>query len=104
MKLLNKLVKYLSEYNKVTDKLKDMNKIICKFVCLGYTSTYCYKFFELLNSGSSNLENPVKIIHEINRYRKFSIIVSFNIRKIIYDKNKKNIVIFINQEYFTKYH
>ena len=104
LKLFNKCIKYLSDYNKRIEKFSGKNKNICKFFCLGYIRAYCYKFIDLINSDSSNLENATKIINEINNSKEFRKIISFYIWKIIYNKNKKNIDIFMNPEYITKYY
>ena len=103
LKLFNKCVKYLIDYNNGSEKLEGKNKNICKLFCLGYIRAYCYKFIDLIDSDSPNLENKGKIIKEINKSKDLRKIISFYVWKAIYNKNKKNIDIFINQEYITKY-
>ena len=102
-KLFNKCIKYLNDYNKGNDKLDGKNKNICKLFCLGYIRAYCYTFIDLIDSGSSNLENATKIINEINNSKSFSKMISFYVWKVIYNKKKKNFDIFLNPEYIIKY-
>lgn len=103
LKLFNKSVKYLIDYNEGKKKLEGKNKNICKLFCLGYLRAYCYKFIDLIDTDSPNLENKTKIIKEINNTKDLCKIISIYVWKVIYNKNKKNIDLFINQEYITKY-
>ena len=103
LKLFTKCIKYLIDYNKGNDKLDGKNKNFCKLFCLGYIRAYCYTFIDLIDSGSSNLESPTKIINEINNSKIFSKMISFYVWKVIYNKNKKNFDIFLNPEYIIKY-
>ena len=103
LKLFNKCVKYLSDYKKGNNKLDGKNKNICKLFCLGYLRAYCNKFIDLIDSNSQNLKDISKIINEINNSKELSKIISFYVWKNIYNKNKKNIDIFIDLEYITKY-
>jgi len=103
LKLFNKCVKYLLDYKKGNKKLDEKNKNICKLFCLGYIRVYCYKFIELIDSDSPNLGDISKIIKEINNCKELTKNISFYIWKVIYNKNQKNIDIFINPEYISKY-
>ena len=103
LKLFNKCVKYLLDYNKENKKFEGKNKNICKLFCLGYIRAYCNKFIDLLDSGSPNLGDATKIIKEINNSKDLTKNISFYVWKAIYNKNKKNIDIFINPEYISKY-
>ena len=103
LKLFNKCVKYLLDYNKGNTKLDGKNKNICKLFCIGYIRVYCWKFIDLIDSGSPHLEDASKIIKEINNSKSLSKIISFFVWKAIYNKNKKNIDLFIDLEYTTKY-
>ena len=103
LKLFSKCIKYLLDYNKGNAKLDGKNKNICKLFCLGYIRAYCSTFIDLIDSGSPNLKDSSKIIKEINNSKGLSKIISFYVWKAIYNKNKKNIDIFIDLEYITKY-
>ena len=103
LKLFSKCVRYLIDYNKGNNKLDGKNKNICKLFCLGYIRAYCSTFIDLIDTGSPNLKDPTKIINEINNSKDLSKIISFYVWKAIYNKNKKNIDIFIDLEYITKY-
>ncbi len=103
LKLFSKCVKYLIDYNKGNSKLEGKNKNICKLFCLGYIRAYCSTFIDLIDSSSPNLKDAKKIINEINNSKSLSEIISFYVWKAIYNKNKKNIDIFIDLEYITKY-
>ena len=103
LKLFNKCVKYLIDYKKGNNKLDRKNKNICKLFCLGYLRAYCSTFVDLIDSSSKNLKDISKIINEINNSKELSKIISFYNWKAIYNKNKKNIDIFIDLEYITKY-
>ena len=54
------------DYCKGNEKLEGKNKNMCKLFCLGYIRAYCYKFIDLIDSDSSNIEDATKIIKEIN--------------------------------------
>jgi len=103
LKLFNKCVKYLLDYNKEIEKFEGKNKNICKLFCLGYIRAYCNKFIDLVDSESPNLGDASKIIKEINNSKDLTKNISFYVWKAIYNKNKKNIDIFINPEYISKY-
>ena len=103
LKLFNRCVIFLNDYNSNNDKLNGMNKNICKLFCLGYIRAYCYTFVDLYISESSNLENTSKIINEINNSKTLTKIISFYVWKIIYNKNRKNISIFIDSNYIKYY-
>ena len=103
LKLFNKCVKYLLDYNKEIEKFEGKNKNICKLFCLGYIRAYCNKFIDLVDSESPNLGDVTKIIKEINNSKDFTKNISFYVWKAIYNKNKKNIDVFINPEYISKY-
>ena len=106
LKLFNKCVKYLLDYNKdkeKNEKFEGKNKNMCKLFCLGYIRGYCFKFIDLIDSESPNLGNASKIIKEINNSKDLIKNISFYAWKAIYNKNKKNIDIFINPEYISKY-
>ena len=103
LKLFNRCVRFLIDYNKGSDKLNGRNKNICKLFCLGYIRAYCFKFIDLINSRSPNLENASKIIKEINDSKDLSKIISYFVWKVIYNKNKKNADIFLDPELITKY-
>ena len=77
LKLFSKCVKYLLDYSGGNTKLDGKNKNICKLFCLGYIRAYCSKFIDLIDSGSSNLEDASKIIKEINGSKGLSKIISF---------------------------
>ena len=57
LKLFNKCVKFLIDYNKGNSKLDGKNKNFCKLFCLGYIRAYCNTFIDLIDSRSPNLEN-----------------------------------------------
>ena len=80
-----------------------MNKNISKLFCIGYIRAYCYTFTNLIFPGSSNLKNSSKIINEINNSKALEKIISYYVRKTIYNKYKKNIDIFIDSTYITNY-
>ena len=103
LKLFNKCITFLNGYKENNKKLSEKNKEICKLFCLGYIRTYCYMFVDLLDSNSSNLKDPTKIIKEINNSKSLNKIISFYVWKVIYNKNQKNINIFIDPNYITNY-
>ena len=103
LKLFNKCVKYLIDYKKGNNKLEGKNKNICKLFCLGYLRAYCSTFIDLIDSNSKNLKDISKIINEINNSKELSKIISFYVWKAIYNKNKKNIDIFKDDEYIKNY-
>ena len=103
LRLFKKCVKYLLDYCKGSEKLEGKNKNMCKLFCLGYIRAYCYKFIDLIDSDSSNIKDATKIIKEINNSKDLTKNISFYVWKAIFNKNKKNIDIFINPEYISKY-
>ncbi len=103
LSLFNKCVKYLLDYNKGNKKLEGKIKNLCKLFCLGYIRAYCYKFIDLIDLDSPNLGDISKIIKEINNSKELTKNISFYIWKAIYNKNQKNIDLFINPEYISKY-
>jgi len=77
LKLFNKCVKYLIDYNKDNEKFEGKNKNICKLFCLGYIRAYCNKFIDLIDSESQNLGDISKIIKEINNSKELTKNISF---------------------------
>jgi hypothetical protein len=93
----------LLDYCKSNEKLEGKNKNMCKLFCHGYIRAYCYKFIDLIDSDSSNIEDATKIIKEINNSKDLIKNISFYAWKAIFNKSNKNIDIFINPEYISKY-
>ena len=76
---------------------------MCLLYCLGYIRAYCYNFIQLIDKCSTKLKDYKKIIDAINQEEEIKKIIILYIYKIIYNKNKKNIYIFLNSEFIQKY-
>ena len=100
LKLFSDCINYLNDY--INKKYKE-NKNICKLFCIGYIKAYCYTFIHLSDSGSPYLKEKIKIIQKINNARLLTKDITFYIGKIIYNKNKKNINLFIDPDYRKAY-
>ena len=103
LKLFQNCIIFLNLYNKGNYNNGNGNKNLCKLFCIGYIRAYCYKFIQLIDSCSPQLEKSTKIIAEINKSKSLNKVISFYIWKIIYYRNNQNINIFIDPEYDKKY-
>ena len=101
--LFKRCLKLLNSYKE--DKLNNEkeNKNLALLFCIGYIRAYCYKFIQLIDSGSSHLAEKGKIISIINNFKSLRQIISFYVFKIIYNRNKKDTNIFNDPEFDNKY-
>ena len=90
------------ECNKFLDKYNDINEgftYITKLFCIGYIKSFCYTFIKMHDKKKFNPENVIKIINESDKIN----MVKLYIYKIIYNKNNKQINVFLNSEIIKKY-
>ena len=103
LKMFKECIKFLNNFKKGSHNIEGKNKNLCKLFCIGYIKSYCFTYFNLLDTCSPKLENDLKIINEVNNSKCLSKVISFFIWKIIYNKNNKNIDIFIDPEFIKKF-
>ena len=72
---------------------------ITELFCLGYIKSFCYMFIKMHDKKNFNPENIIKIIKESDKIN----MVKLYIYKIIYNKNNKQMSIFLNSEIIKKY-
>ena len=102
LKLFEDCINCLIDY-KNNKNFKEKNKNICKLFCLGYIKAYCYTFINLSELSSPYLNEKSNIIEKVNNAGILAKNISFYIGKIIYNKNKKNIDLFIDPDYRKEY-
>ena len=72
---------------------------ITELFCIGYIKSFCYTFIKMHNKKKFNPENIIKIINESDKMK----MVKLYIYKIIYNKNNRQINVFLNSEIIKKY-
>ena len=102
LKLFSDCINYLNKFK--NKRFEKRNKNLCKLFCIGYIKAYCYKFINLYEfKNQINNEKILKIINVINNSDSLCNIISIYIWKIIYNKNKKNIGIFVDDKKISDY-
>ena len=72
---------------------------ITELFCIGYIKSFCYTFIKMHDTKNFNPENIIKIINESDKKN----MVKLYIYKIIYNKNKRQINVFLNSKIINKY-
>ena len=81
------------------NNISEGHRYIAELFCLGYIKAFCYIFIKMHDKKKFNPENIIKIINEFDKIN----MVKLYIYKIIYNKNKKKINVFLNSEIIKKY-
>ena len=94
--------KYLNEDFLTSEKYYNKSIHIAKIFCLGYIKAFCYIFVKMHNKSKFD---PKKIIEVIDKYNKDNIVkmIVLYIYKIIYNKNNRQIDIFLKHDIKEKY-
>jgi hypothetical protein len=90
--------KFLSGLNK-GEINEELNINITKLFCIGYIKTFCYMFIKMHNKKKFKPENIINIINESDEIN----MVKLYIYKIIYNKYKKQMNIFLNSDIIDKF-
>jgi len=90
---------FLFDFKTDSDKFFNKRTNITKLFCLGYIRAYCYKFIKM--HDKTDFE-PDEIIKEINKCDKIKM-VKLYIYKIIFNKNNRQIDIFLKNSIKEKY-
>jgi len=80
-------------------KKNEGNSYITELFCIGYIKSFCYTFINMHKKKKFNPENIIKIINESDKMN----LVKLYIYKIIYNKNNRQINVFLNSEIIHKY-
>ena len=80
-------------------KTNEGNSYITELFCIGYIKSFCYTFINMHKKKKFNPENIIKIINESDKMN----LVKLYIYKIIYNKNNRQINVFLNSEIIHKY-
>lgn len=96
-------IEFLELSLKKVDRFNKYNKKIYKLFAINYIKSYCFIFISLINSKSTRLKDPIKIINSIKEFKKMEKIISLYIFKTIYYKNENQIDIFLKEDYIAKY-
>ena len=96
-----KLFKECSEflYKLYKNSISQGLTYITQLFCVAYIKTFCYTFIKLHSKKKFNPENVIKIINECDKIN----MIKLYIYKIIYNKNNKQINVFINNKIKKKY-
>ena len=97
--ILNECSQFLSNFRENNIQFHGKNVHITKLFCIGYIKSFCYIFIK--NHEIPDFE-PDDIIDAINKLSE-SKMIKLYIYKIIYNKNKKQINVFLNDFIITKY-
>ena len=94
--------KYLNEDFQTSKKYYNQSIHITKIFCLGYIKAFCYIFVKMHDKPKFE---PKKIIEVIDKYNKDNIVkmIVLYIYKIIYNKNNRQIDIFLKHDIKEKY-
>ena len=87
--------KFLDKYNHINEGLT----YITKLFYIGYIKSFCYTFIKMHDKNKFNPKNVIKIINKSDKIN----MVKLYIYKIIYNKNNKQINVFLNSEIINKY-
>ena len=90
------------ECNKFLDKFNHINEgltYITKLFCIGYIKSFYYTFIKMHDKNKFNPKNVIKIINKSDKIN----MVKLYIYKIIYNKNNKQINVFLNSEIINKH-
>ena len=91
---------YINFLNELIDnKIDEGLTYITQLFCIGYIKTFCYTFIKMHDDKEYNPDDVIKII---NKYDKKNM-VKLYIYKIIYNKNNKQINVFLNSNIKKKY-
>ena len=91
--------KFLSKFKTNATKYHGKLVNITKLFCIGYIKSYCYTFIEMHDKSEFK---PDEIIKQINKCDEIKM-VKLYIYKIIYNLNKKQINVFLNDASKAKY-
>ena len=93
--------KFLSDINKdeIDEELNKKNINITKIFCIGYIKTFCYMFIKMHNKKRFKPESVIEIINESDEIN----MVKLYIYKTIYNRNKKQMNIFLDDNIIKKY-
>ena len=83
---------FLSKFKKNATKYHGKLVNITKLFCIGYIKSFCYTFIKMHDKSEFK---PDKIIDQINKCHEIKM-VKLYIYKIIYNQNKKQINVFLN--------
>ena len=95
--IFKECINFLDELHK--NEINEGLTYITQLFCIGYIKSFCYTFIELHDEEEFNPENVIKIINESDNIN----MVKIYIYKIIYNKNNKQINVFLNSEIIKKY-
>ena len=91
--------KFLYDLKKDASKFHNKSANITKLFCLGYIKSYCYIFIKMHDKPEFKPDNIIKAINKCDKIN----MVKLYIYKIIFNKNNKQINIFLNDATQDKY-
>ena len=106
LEIYEKCIEFLQNYqfgSNKHDKHGRKIKHIPKLFCLAYIKVYCTTFIQMFDDINPKFKEPEKIIESINKNDLNKRMIKLYIYKILYNKNQKQIDVFLNMEYKRKY-
>ena len=95
--IFKECIKFLIEL--INNKINEGLTYITQLYCIGYIKTFCYTFIQMHDNKEYNPDDVIKMI---NKYDKTNM-VKLYVYKIIYNKNNKQINVFLNSDIKKKY-